>query len=230
MGKKLAAAQEKIEPRFYGLKEAVEVVKQAAFAKYDESVDLAIRLGIDPKRSDQMVRGTTALPHGTGKKLRVLVFAKGEKEQEARQAGADYVGSDDLMEKIKGGWMDFDCAISTPDLMASVGKLGKVLGPRGLMPNPKTGTVTFEVGKAVGDIRKGRVEFKVEKAGIVQVPVGKVSFDIDKLYDTAAAIIESVIKAKPASCKGRYLKTASISSTMGPGVQLDTVALTKQWS
>ena len=148
MGKKLTAAQEKIEPRFYGLKEAVEAVKQAAFAKYDESVDLAIRLGIDPKRSDQMVRGTTALPHGTGKKLRVLVFAKGEKEQEARQAGADHVGSDDLMEKIKGGWMEFDCAISTPDLMASVGKLGKVLGPRGLMPNPKTGTVTFEVGKA----------------------------------------------------------------------------------
>jgi large subunit ribosomal protein L1 len=177
-----------------------------------------------------MVRGTTSLPHGTGKKVRVLVFAKGEKEQEARQAGADYVGSDDLLEKIKGGWMDFDCAISTPDLMATVGKLGKVLGPRGLMPNPKTGTVTFEVGKAVADIRKGRVEFKVEKAGIVQVPVGKVSFDPTKLYENAAAIIESVIKAKPASCKGRYLKSATISSTMGPGVKLDTVALTKQWS
>ena len=145
MGKKMAAAQEKIEPRFYELREAVEAVKQAAFAKYDESVDLAIRLGVDPKRSDQMVRGTTALPHGTGKQLRVLVFAKGEKEQEAKQAGADYVGADDLMEKIKGGWMEFDCAIATPDLMASVGKLGKVLGPRGLMPNPKTGTVTYEV-------------------------------------------------------------------------------------
>jgi large subunit ribosomal protein L1 len=230
MGKKMKAALEKIEPRAYGLREAVEVVKKGAFAKFDESVDLALRLGIDPKRSDQMVRGTTSLPHGTGKKVRVLVFAKGEKEQEARQAGADYVGSDDLMEKIKGGWMDFDCAISTPDLMAAVGKLGKVLGPRGLMPNPKTGTVTFEVGKAVADIRKGRVEFKVEKAGIVQVPVGKVSFDPTKLYDNAAAIIESVIKAKPASCKGRYLKSATISSTMGPGVKLDTVALTKQWS
>ncbi|MBI3356283.1 MAG: 50S ribosomal protein L1 [Nitrospirae bacterium] len=230
MGKKMKAALEKVEPRAYGLREAVEVVKKGAFAKFDESVDLALRLGIDPKRSDQMVRGTTSLPHGTGKKVRVLVFAKGEKEQEARQAGADYVGSDDLLEKIKGGWMDFDCAISTPDLMATVGKLGKVLGPRGLMPNPKTGTVTFEVGKAVADIRKGRVEFKVEKAGIVQVPVGKVSFDPTKLYENAAAIIESVIKAKPASCKGRYLKSATISSTMGPGVKLDTVALTKQWS
>lgn len=230
MGKKMKAALEKVEPRAHGLREAVEAVKKGAFAKFDESVDLALRLGIDPKRSDQMVRGTTSLPHGTGKKVRVLVFAKGEKEQEARQAGADYVGSDDLMEKIKGGWMDFDCAISTPDLMAAVGKLGKVLGPRGLMPNPKTGTVTFEVGKAVADIRKGRVEFKVEKAGIVHVPVGKVSFDLAKLYDNASAIIESVMKAKPASCKGRYLKSATISSTMGPGVKLDTVALTKQWS
>jgi large subunit ribosomal protein L1 len=221
---------EKVEPRMYALREAVDVVKKSAYAKFDESVDIALRLGIDPKRSDQMVRGTTALPHGTGKKVRVLVFAKGDKEQEARQAGADYVGSDDLMERIKGGWMDFDYAISTPDLMASVGKLGKQLGPRGLMPNPKTGTVTFEVGKAVAEIRKGRVEFKVEKAGIVQVAVGKVSFDIDKLYDNASAILESVIKAKPASCKGRYLKSATISSTMGPGVQLDAMALTKQWS
>ncbi len=230
MGKKMRAALEKVEPRPYGLREAVDVVKRAAYAKFDESVDLALRLGIDPKRSDQMVRGTTSLPHGTGKQVRVLVFAKGEKEQEARQAGADFVGADDLMEKIKGGWMEFDYAIATPDLMATVGKLGKVLGPRGLMPNPKTGTVTFEVGKAVSEIRKGRVEFKVEKAGIVQVPVGKVSFDLDKLYDNASAIIESVIRAKPASCKGRYLKSATLSSTMGPGVALDPMALTKQWS
>jgi large subunit ribosomal protein L1 len=230
MGKKMKAASEKIEPCSYGLREAVEAVKGGAYAKFDESVDLALRLGVDPKRSDQMVRGTTSLPHGTGKQVRVLVFAKGEKEQEARQAGADFVGSDDLMEKIKDGWMEFDCAIATPDLMAAVGKLGKVLGPRGLMPNPKTGTVTFEVGKAVSEIRKGRVEFKVEKAGIVHVPIGKVSFDPTKLYDNASAIIESVIKAKPASCKGRYLKSATISSTMGPGVHLDTVALTKQWS
>ncbi|MBH0187144.1 MAG: 50S ribosomal protein L1 [Nitrospira sp.] len=230
MGKKMKAAAEKVELRAYGLREAVEAVKTSAYAKFDESVDLALRLGIDPKRSDQMVRGTASLPHGTGKKVRVLVFARGDKEQEARQAGADYVGADDLMEKIKGGWMEFDCAIATPDLMASVGKLGKQLGPRGLMPNPKTGTVTFEVGKAVADIRKGRVEYKVEKAGIVQVPIGKVSFDAAKLYDNASAIIESVIKAKPASCKGRYLKSAVVSSTMGPGVMLDAVALMKQWS
>jgi large subunit ribosomal protein L1 len=230
MGKKMEAARKKVEPRLYGLKEAVEAVKQTAYAKFDESVDLAIRLGVDPKRSDQMVRGTTVLPHGTGKKLRVLVFAKGEKEQEARQAGADYVGAEDLMEKIKGGWMDFDCAIATPDLMASVGKLGKVLGPRGLMPNPKTGTVTFEVGKAIQEIRKGRVEYKVEKAGIVHVPIGKVSFDADRLYENAQAILESVIKAKPASCKGKYLKSVTISSTMGPGVKVDTAAIAKQWS
>ena len=230
MGKKMKAALEKVEPRAYALREAVDVVKKAAYAKFDESDDLAVRLEVDPKRSDQMVRGTTSLPHVTGKQVLVLVFAKGEKEQEARQAGADYVGADDLMEKIKDGWMEFDYAIATPDLMAAVGKLGKVLGPRGLMPNPKTGTVTFEVGKAVSEIRKGRVEFKVEKAGIVQVPVGKVSFDVDKLYDNASAIIESVIKAKPSSCKGRYLKSVTLSSTMGPGVQLDTMALTKQWS
>lgn len=230
MGKKMEAARKRVEPRPYGLKEAVEAVKQSAYAKFDESVDLAIRLGVDPKRSDQMVRGTTVLPHGTGKKLRVLVFAKGEKEQEARQAGADYVGAEDLMEKIKGGWMDFDCAIATPDLMASVGKLGKVLGPRGLMPNPKTGTVTFEVGKAIQEIRKGRVEYKVEKAGIVHVPIGKVSFEADRLFENAQAILESVMKAKPASCKGKYLKSVTISSTMGPGVKLDTAAIAKQWS
>jgi large subunit ribosomal protein L1 len=230
MGKKMKAALAKVEPRLYGLKEAVEVVKQTAYAKFDESVDMALRLGVDPKRADQMVRGTTVLPHGTGKKVRVLVFAKGEKEQEARAAGADYVGADDLMEKIRGGWMEFDQAISTPDLMASVGKLGKVLGPRGLMPNPKTGTVTFEVAKAIADIRKGRVEYKVEKAGILQVPIGKVSFEATRLYDNAHAVLESVMKAKPASTKGRYLRRATLSSTMGPGVRLDAVAITKQWS
>ena len=230
MGKKMKAALEKVEPRLYGLREGVEAVKGAAYAKFDESIDMAVRLGVDPKRSDQMVRGTTSLPHGTGKQVRVLVFAKGEKEQEARAAGADFVGSDDLMEKIKGGWMDFDCAIATPDLMASVGKLGKQLGPRGLMPNPKTGTVTFEVGKAVSEIRKGRVEYKVEKAGIVHVSVGKSSFNPDQLYDNASAILEAVIKAKPSSCKGRYLKSVTLSSTMGPGVKLDAIALAKQWS
>ncbi len=230
MGKKMQAALKKVEPRVYGLNEAVEVVKQSAYAKFDETVDLALRLGVDPKRSDQMVRGTTVLPHGTGKQIRILVFAKGEKEQEARQAGADYVGGDELMEKVKGGWMDFDCAIATPDLMGAVGKLGKVLGPRGLMPNPKTGTVTFDVAKAIGELRRGRVEYKLDKAGIVHVPVGKVSFDAPKLVENAQAVLESVVKAKPVSCKGRYLKSATISSTMGPGVHLDSIAIAKQWA
>lgn len=229
IGKRMRAARSAVEPRVYGLAEGVELMKQLPKAKFDESVDLALRLGVDPKRADQMVRGTTVLPHGTGKKLRVLVFAKGEKEQEAREAGADYVGADDLIEKIKGGWMDFDQAVATPDLMGSVGKLGKVLGPRGLMPNPKTGTVTFEVGKAVTEIRKGKVEYKVEKAGIVQMPVGKASFSPQHLRENAQAILESVLKAKPASCKGKYLKSATLSSTMGPGIRLDTVAITKQW-
>lgn len=230
MGKKMQAARKNIEPRNYALKEAVELVKKSAYVKFDETVDLALRLGVDPKRSDQMVRGTTVLPHGTGKKIRILVFARGEKEQEARQAGADYVGGDELMEKVKGGWMDFDSAIATPDLMGAVGKLGKVLGPRGLMPNPKTGTVTFEVGKAIGELRRGRVEYKLDKAGIVHVPVGKVSFGADQLFDNAQAVLESVVKAKPVSCKGRYLKTATISSTMGPGVALDAVGIAKQWA
>lgn len=227
MGKRMRAAVSKLGPRLYSLREAVELVKQTAYAKFDESVDLALRLGVDPKRSDQMIRGTTLLPHGTGKKVLVLVFAKGEKEQEAKVAGADYVGSDDLIEKIKGGWMEFDQAVATPDLMALVGKLGKVLGPRGLMPNPKTGTVTFEVGKAIADIRKGRVEYKVEKAGIIHVSVGKVSFAVDHLYRNAQAVLESVMRAKPASAKGQYLKSATMSSTMGPGIRLDPVAIGK---
>ncbi len=230
MGKQSRAAQGKLERRSYGLKEAVELVKQLTFAKFNESVDLALRLGVDPKRSDQMVRGTTVLPHGTGKSVRILVFAKGEKEQEARAAGADYVGSDEFIEKVKGGWMEFDQAIATPDLMGSVGKLGKVLGPRGLMPNPNTGTVTFDVAKALGEIRKGRVEYRVEKAGIVQVAVGKVSFEAQQLYENAQVVLESVMKAKPASSKGRYLKSVTLSSTVGPGVRLDATAISKQWS
>ena len=230
MGKQSKAAQGKLERRSYGLKEAVELVKQLTFAKFNESVDLALRLGVDPKRSDQMVRGTTVLPHGTGKSVRILVFAKGEKEQEARAAGADYVGSDEFIEKVKGGWMEFDQAIATPDLMGSVGKLGKVLGPRGLMPNPKTGTVTFDVAKAIGEIRKGRVEYRVEKAGIVHVAVGQVSFEAQQLYENAQVVLESVMKAKPASSKGRYLKSATLSSTIGPGIRLDATAISKQWS
>ena len=201
MGKKMSESAKKVEQRGYDLREATELVKAVAYAKFDETVDLALRLGVDPKRADQMVRGTTILPHGTGKQVRVLVFAKGEKEQEGRQAGADYVGADDLIEKVKGGWMEFDQAIATPDLMGAVGKLGKILGPRGLMPNPKTGTVTFDVAKAIAEIRKGRVEYKVEKAGIVHVPVGRVSFSADGLYENAHAVIEAVLKAKPASCK-----------------------------
>ncbi len=227
MAKKWKLAAGKVEVRLYGLREAAGLVKQAAYAKFDESVDLALRLGVEPKRADQMVRGTTVLPHGTGKQVRVLVFAKGEKEQEARQAGAEFVGADELIEKIKGGWMEFDQAIATPDLMGAVGKLGKLLGPRGLMPNPKSGTVTFDVAKAIAEIRKGRVEYKVEKAGIVHVPVGKVSFDEDRIFQNAQAVIEAVLKARPASCKGRYLKSATLSSTMGPAIRLDAVSLAK---
>ena len=227
MAKKWKQAAGKVEARLYGLREAAGLVKQAAYAKFDESVDLALRLGVEPKRADQMVRGTTVLPHGTGKQVRVLVFAKGEKEQEARQAGAEFVGADELIEKIKGGWMEFDQAIATPDLMGTVGKLGKLLGPRGLMPNPKSGTVTFDVAKAIAEIRKGRVEYKVEKAGIVHVPVGKVSFDEDRIFQNAQAVIEAVLKARPASCKGRYLKSATRSSTMGPAIRLDAVSLAK---
>ncbi|OLB99182.1 MAG: 50S ribosomal protein L1 [Nitrospirae bacterium 13_1_40CM_62_7] len=217
MGKKMKASLGKLQSRQYGLKDAVELVKQTAYAKFDESVDMALRLGVDPKRSDQMVRGTTVLPHG-------------EKEQEARSAGADHVGAEDLIEKIKGGWMEFDQAIATPDLMGAVGKLGKLLGPRGLMPNPKAGTVTFEIAKAMAEIRKGRVEYKVEKAGIVHVSIGKVSFEAQRLYENAHSILESVMKARPASCKGRYLMSATLSSTMGPGIRLDTVAIAKEWS
>ena len=228
MGKKLQNSAAKIESKLYGLQEASELVKQTAYAKFDETVELAIRLGVDPKRADQMVRGTTVLPHGTGKKVKIVAFAKGEKEKEAREAGADFVGADDLLEKIKGGWLDFDHAIATPDLMASVGKLGKVLGPRGLMPNPKTGTVTFEVGKAIEEIRKGRVEYKVDKAGIVHVPIGKVSFTVAQITDNAQAVFTSVVKAKPSTSKGKYMKGATMSSTMGPGIPLECTTLARQ--
>lgn len=227
MGKKWKAAAALVEPKAYGLQEAVDLVKRTAYAKFDETVEMAFRLGVDPKRSDQMVRGTAVLPHGTGVKVRILVFAKGEKEQEARNAGAEFVGGDELVEKVKEGWLDFDKAIATPDMMGAVGKLGKLLGPRGLMPNPKTGTVTFEVEKAINDIRKGRVEYKVEKAGIVHVRVGKVSFDVTQLCENATTVIQAVIKAKPASSKGRYLESVTLSSTMGPGIPLDTVVLGK---
>ena len=227
MGKKWKAAKAVVGDKLYGLQEVIELVKRTAYAKFDETVEMALRLGVDPKRSDQMVRGSVVLPHGTGVKVRVLVFAKGDKEKEARDAGAEIVGGDDLVEKVKGGWLEFDKAIATPDMMGNVGKLGKVLGPRGLMPNPKTGTVTFEVAKAISDIRKGRVEFKIEKAGIVHVRIGKVSFEANKLRENGAMLLDSVMKAKPASSKGRYLKSVTVTSTMGPGIPLDAVALGK---
>jgi len=204
---------------------AIQVAKANAAAKFDETMEMAVRLGVDPKHADQMVRGTVVLPHGTGKKVRVLVFAKGEKEREAQEAGADFVGAEDLVEKIQGGWLDFERAIATPDVMGLVGRLGKVLGPRGLMPNPKTGTVTFEVGKAVREFKGGKIEFRVEKAGIIHVPFGKASFAAEHLTENATAILEALLRAKPASSKGRYMKGISISSTMGPGVRVDVNAV-----
>lgn len=222
MGKKMEAANEKIEKgKEYLLEEAINKVKELSHTKFDETVDLAFNLGVDPRKSDQMVRGTVVLPHGTGKTLRVLVFAKGEKEKEARDAGADFVGADDMVEKITKGWLDFDKVVATPDIMGVVGKLGKVLGPRGLMPNPKLGTVTFDVAKAVKDIKAGKVEYKTEKAGVVHVRIGKVSFDAIKLRENAKAIVESVNKAKPSTSKGKYLKGLYISSTMGPSIKVD---------
>lgn len=228
MGKKFESALEKVTKALYSLDEASDLVKQVAFAKFDETVEMSLCLGVDPKRADQMVRGTTVLPHGTGKKVRILVIAKGEKEQEAREAGADYVGSEEILQKIQEGWLDFDSMIATPDMMGAVGRMGKVLGPRGLMPNPKTGTVTFEVGKAIQEIRKGRVEYKVDKAGNVHVPVGKVSFQGIQIKENAQAVFDSILKAKPSSSKGKYVKSATLSSTMGPGIHLDSAAIAKQ--
>ena len=227
MGKKYNAAIEKIDTtKQFKLHEAIDVVKQFAYTKCDESVDLAIKLGVDPRKSDQMVRGTVVLPHGTGKKVRILVFAKGEKAKEAADAGAEYVGAEDIVEKIKGGWLDFDKTIATPDLMGVVSRIGKILGPRGLMPNPKTGTVTFDVGKAVKDIAAGKVDYKTEKAGIVHVPIGKVSFDNKKIYENARTVLDAILKAKPSASKGKYLRKLSISSTMGAGIVVDVSDIT----
>lgn len=221
-GKSFTEAKQKTEQgKRYALREAVDMVISTARAKFDETVDAAIRLGVNPQHADQMVRGSVVLPNGLGKSVKVLVFAKGEKEKEALDAGADVVGSDDIIEKIKSGWLEFDRVIATPDMMGSVGKLGKILGPRGLMPNPKVGTVTFDVGKAVNELKAGKVEFRVEKAGIVHSPVGKVSFGTDKLVENITAVIEAIIKLKPASSKGIYLKSISISTTLGPGIKVD---------
>jgi large subunit ribosomal protein L1 len=221
-GKKYSEARNKVDrSKRYELEEGVKVLLGTPYAKFDEGVDMAIRLGVDPKKPDQMVRGTVVLPNGIGKKVRVLVFAKGPKEKEAQDAGADYVGAEDLVEKIGQGWLDFDKAIATPDMMGTVSKLGKILGPRGLMPNPKVGTVTFDVGKAVKEIKAGKVEFRVEKAGIVHVPVGKASFGFDRLYENVKALLEVILRVKPPTSKGIYLRSITLSSTMGPGVKID---------
>jgi large subunit ribosomal protein L1 len=216
---KIAADQQ------YSLDEALVVLKSMPAAKFDESVDLSFRLGVDPKHADQMVRGAVVLPHGIGKTVRVAVFAKGEKDREAREAGADTVGAEDLVERVQGGWMDFDTAIATPDLMGQVGRLGKVLGPRGLMPNPKLGTVTFDVARAVREAKAGKVEFRVDKAGNIHTPVGKRSFGESQLRDNAMALIEAIVRAKPSAAKGTYLRSLTVSSTMGPGVPVDALAV-----
>jgi large subunit ribosomal protein L1 len=225
-GKKYLASRGKVEPlKKYPLAEGVSLVKELAFAKFDESVDVAIKLGVDPRQADQMVRGAVLLPHGTGKKVRVVAFAKGEKEKEARDAGADEVGAEDLAKKISDGWLDFDKAVATPDMMGVVGKLGRVLGPRGLMPNPKVGTVTFDIGKAVQDIKAGKVDFRVEKAGIIHASVGKTSFEAEKLEENVRALVELLNRMKPASSKGVYMRSMTVSSTMGPGVDIDVASL-----
>ncbi|HKF67379.1 MAG TPA: 50S ribosomal protein L1 [Vicinamibacterales bacterium] len=222
-GKKFAAARAQIAvDRVYTIEEAIPLVQKAKYVKFDETVDMSLRLGVDPKHADQMVRGTVVLPHGLGKSKRVLAIAGGEKQKEAQDAGADVVGGEELVEKIQGGFMDFDAVVATPDMMRAVGKLGKVLGPRGLMPNPKTGTVTADIAKAVKEIKAGKVEFRVDKTGIIHAPLGKMSFAANSLVENAHALVDSIVKAKPAAAKGKYLKSVTVSSTMGPGVRIDT--------
>ena len=222
-GQKYIESQKKIGPgSSNGFDEAVKIAVDSSFTKFDETIDVAVRLGVDPRHADQMVRGSVILPNGTGKEVKILVFAKGEKEKEALDAGADFVGNDDLVEKIKGGWFGFDKAIATPDMMGTVGKIVKLLGPRGLMPNAKTGTVTFDIAKAVNDLKAGKIDFRVEKAGIIHAPMGKVSFGVEKILQNITAFIETIMRLKPASSKGTYLRGISLSTTMGPGIKIDT--------
>jgi large subunit ribosomal protein L1 len=224
-GKKFAASKAQVPPKPLTIDEAVPLVQKLKFSKFDETVELAIRLGVDPKHADQMVRGTVVLPHGLGKTKKVLVIAGGEKQKEAQEAGADFVGGEELVEKIQGGWMEFEAVVATPDMMRAVGKLGKVLGPRGLMPNPKTGTVTTDISKAIREIKAGKVEFRVDKTGIVHAPVGKVSFATGNLVENTKSLVESIMKAKPAAAKGKYVKSVTICSTMGPGIKIDTASI-----
>lgn len=221
-GKSYRAALAKIDRnQRYPLEAGFRLVHETARAKFDETVEMAVRLGVDPRQADQNVRGTVVLPHGMGKQIRILAFAKGEKEREAQEAGADYVGAEDLIKKISEGWLEFDKAVATPDMMGAVGRIGKILGPRGLMPNPKTGTVSMEIGKAVKEIKAGKLEFRVDKAGIIHVPVGKVGFGAEKLSDNARAVLGAILRAKPASAKGNYVQGVTLSTTMGPGVKID---------
>jgi len=226
-GKKFTAARQQVPDRQHTIEEAIPLIQKVKFAKFDETVELALRLGVDPKHADQMVRGTVVLPHGLGKSKKVLAIAGADKQKEATDAGADHVGGEELVDKIQGGWMDFDAVVATPDMMRAVGKLGKVLGPRGLMPNPKTGTVTPDIAKAVREIKAGKVEFRVDKTGIIHAPVGKVSFPSQNLIENAHALVDSVVKAKPPAAKGKYLKSVTMSSTMGPAVVIDTAHVTE---
>ncbi len=226
-GKKYREAVKKIEhDRKYTLDEGITLLKEVCYANFDETIEMAVRLGVDPRKADQMVRGSVALPHGTGKSVTVLVFAKGDKEKEAQEAGADYVGGVEFAEKIQGGWLEFDRVIATPDMMGVVGKLGRILGPRGLMPNPKSGTVTFDVAETITAVKAGQVEFRVEKAGIIHCPIGKRSFSVEYLNANAHALLETLLRLKPATSKGQYIKSVAISSTMGAGIKLDPTAVT----